>query len=318
MARTTHPEAPVSPEPEPAARPAGPIRRVFFGPRRLRAGWRFAIFLVLVNVLQLASRAVLQAAHVQLPEGFTTRGLLLVEAVSFVLALAATLAMAGIERRTLAAYGLPLRGAMGRRAWVGFAWGLVAVAAIVAPVAALGGVRYEGLRVHGGELLAMTALWLVAMFLVGLAEETLFRGYALRVLADGMGFWPAAILLSALFGALHFFGKPFETPVDFASVSLIGLFFCWTLRRTGDLWWAIGFHAGFDFAQLPLFAGPNSGNGGVPLAESLLAPHWQGADWLTGGKLGLEASVFVFPVIAALFLVFGRVYREVRFPPRED
>ena len=46
-------------------------------------------------------------------------------------------------------------------------------------------------------------------------------------------------------------------------------------------------------------------------------PHWQGPDWLTGGKLGIEASLFVFPVIALLFVAFGRTYREARFPPPE-
>jgi membrane protease YdiL (CAAX protease family) len=303
-------------EPVPAS--ATGLRGVFHGARRIRAGWRFALFLVLFLAFGAAMRLAFVAAHVPRPDGFAPSTLLLSEALAFALVLAATLVMGRIERRSLADYGLPLRRAFGRSTWAGFAWGLAAVTAIVAPIAAMRGVHYEGLRYAGAAFASMAALWLASMFMVGLAEEALFRGYALRVLTDGLGFWPASILLSLVFGALHFFGKPFETPVDFASVTLIGLFLCWTLRRTGDLWWAIGFHATFDLAQLGLFAGPNSGNGGLPVAESLLVPAWHGPDWLTGGKLGLEASVFVFPVIAALFLLFPRVYREAKFPPRES
>jgi membrane protease YdiL (CAAX protease family) len=301
---------------DPTAGPAAGLRRVYRGPHRLRAGWRFAIFLVLFLAFGAAMRLALVVAHVPRPDGFSPATLLLADSLAFAIVLAATLVMGRIERRSLADYGLPLRRALGRKTWAGFVWGFAAVAAIVAPIAAMSGVHYEGLRYAGGAFASMAALWLASMFVIGLAEETLFRGYALRTLADGLGFWPASILLSLFFGALHFFGKPFETPVDFASVTLIGLFLCWTLRRTGDLWWAIGFHAAFDFAQLGLFAGPNSGNGGLPVAQSLLVPVWHGPDWLTGGKLGLEASAFVFPVIAALFLLFPRVYREARFPPQ--
>ena len=253
---------------------SSPVRRVFFGPCRLRAGWRLAIFLALTALLEGAVRRIVVASHVKLPDGFAPGTLALAEGVSFLITLAAVLVMLRIERRTLADCGLPLRGALLPAFWVGLLWGLAAVAAIVVPVAALGGVRYSGLHYHGAELLRMTVLWWIAMIGIGLAEELMFRGYLLRTLADGLGFWPASVLLSLLFGAMHFFLKPFETPVDFASVGLIGLFFCLTLRRTGDLWWAIGFHAGFDFAQLPLFAGPNSGNGGVPVAQALLVPHW--------------------------------------------
>ena len=36
---------------------------------------------------------------------------------------------------------------------------------------------------------------------------------------------------------------------------------------------------------------------------------FHGNDWLTGGKLGPEASLLVFPVIAAMFVAFHFLYR---------
>jgi hypothetical protein len=110
---------------------------------------------------------------------------------------------------------------------------------------------------------------------------------------------------------LHYFFKPHERWEDFASTAMLGLFMCFTLRRTGSLAFAIGFHAAFDFANLFVFSGQNAGEFAV---GHLLDTSWQGPQWLTGGLLGPEASWTVFPVIATMFVVFDRVYREKRFP----
>jgi len=158
-------------------------------------------------------------------------------------------------------------------------------------------------------------LWLAAMAGVGLSEEASFRGYPLAALADGIGFWPASMLLSLEFAAAHFFFKPMETIADALSVGLIGLFLCFTLRRTGSLWFAIGFHFAFDFAAIPLCGAPNTGNHGRPVDTRLLDSSFSGPDWLTGGPRGIEASWLVFAVIVMLFAMFHRRFGEVRFPP---
>jgi len=54
-------------------------------------------------------------------------------------------------------------------------------------------------------------------------------------LADGIGFWPAVILESIGFGALHYFTKPFERWEDWFAVTLITIFITLALRRTGSL-----------------------------------------------------------------------------------
>src|SRR5262249_31302372 len=111
--------------------------------------------------------------------------------------------------------------------------------------------------------------------------------------------------LSAIFGAVHYFFKPMETVADALSVGLLGLFMCFTVRQTGAIWFAVGFHALFDYAAIFMFGAPNSGNGGNPVSTKLLTGVYRGPAWLTGGPLGVEASWLVFPVIAFLFLGFS-------------
>ncbi len=53
--------------------------------------------------------------------------------------------------------------------------------------------------------------------------------------------------------------NPGEGPVGALAVFVVGMFLCLTLRRTGDLWFAIGFHAAFDFGETYLYSVPDSG-----------------------------------------------------------
>jgi membrane protease YdiL (CAAX protease family) len=187
----------------------------------------------------------------------------------------------------------------------------VSPAVVIGVMWIMGGYSPGGLALHGGEVVKQSVAWLVACVLLGFAEEYVFRGYLLFTLSTGIGFWPAALLLSFGFGALHYFTKPFERWTDFASTALLGLFMCLTLRRTGSLSFAIGFHITFDYANIFIFSGPNAGEYAI---GKLLNATLAGSAWLTGGPLGPEASLLVFPVIAAMFFLFDRMYREVRFP----
>jgi len=288
-------------------------RRIFFGPQGLRAGWGLLLFLAIAQGL-VAAVGWIAARFWTLPANPLLRpGLLIAfEIVMLATTLAATAILARVERRSFAAYGI--RRVLGPRFWEGSLWGILSISAVIGMMALAGGYSVAGLAVRGGEALRYGALWLLGTLLASLYEELYFRGYPQHALTRGMGFWPAAILISTIFGAIHYFEKPMETWVDFASVSLIGLFFCFTLRRTGDLAFAIGWHFAYNFGSLFLYGGPNTGNQGRPMPGHLLDSAFHGPGWLTGGPMGPEASVFIFPVIALLFWVFHRRYREARYP----
>jgi membrane protease YdiL (CAAX protease family) len=179
----------------------------------------------------------------------------------------------------------------------------------------LGAASFEGVALHGQTLVKFALLWAAAFLLLGFAEEFAYRGYSQATLTGGMGFWPAAVLLSAIFGGVHYFFKPMENWMDGLSVGLFGLFWCFTLRRTGTLWFAIGFHAMSDYADMVLFAQPNTGNNGQSLTGHLLNISYHGPEWLTGGPRGTEASALEFLILVLLFLAFARAYPRIEAQP---
>jgi uncharacterized protein len=287
-------------------------RRWFHGEQGLRAGWcllRFIAIYLLVNgglvfLYRWVNPSILRETEWLPPTMIAAEGL------SLLVALLCVALSARLERRSWVAYGLAPRAAFGARFWEGLLWGAAPVSVLMAAIWAAGGWSATGLAQSGGALVRYALLWALAFLLVGLNEEVLFRGYSLLTLARGMGFWPAALLLSALFGADHYFTKPMETWADGFSTGLIGLFLCYTVRLTGDIWLASGFHFAWNFAALGVFGGPNTGNDGKPIAGHLLASSFHGPQWLTGGPMGPEASLFVFPVIAALFAACAWRFRR--------
>ncbi len=287
-------------------------------PVRLRAVGRVLLFVALVTAFTLALRAALVAARVRLPAEWSSGWFALAESVALAAAVLATTVMSRVDRLPFARFGIPWRAAFGARFWEGALWGFAVVGGLVGAVALLGGYDVHGFALAGPALARAALAWVAAMVLLGLAEEVVFRGYPLAALADGIGFWPASIVLSLLFSGLHYFGKPMENVADALSVGLIGLFLCFTLRRTGSLWFAIGFHFAFDFAALPFFGSPNTGNNGHPAPGQLLDGTFHGPDWLTGGVRGVEASLLVFVAIALLFATLHVRFPATRFPPERS
>jgi len=288
------------------------VRTIFFNSHGLRAGWRLLIFVgIFVGLGFLANWIVPKILHLKQRSFLDPVGTISDELQALIQALVATWIMARIERRRFVDYGIPVRNAIGREFWVGIAWGFASTSLLVGLIAAFGGYRILGLAIHGRVLWYFLGFWIIANLLIGFSEEIQFRAYLLTTFADGIGFWPAAVLLSLGFGALHYFLKPHERWEDFASTGLLGLFMCLTLRRTGSLAFAIGFHAAFDFANLFVWSGQNAGEYAV---GHLLETRWQGSQWLTGGLLGPEASWMIFVVLTLMFVIFGRHYPQKKFP----
>ena len=231
------------------------------------------------------------------------------EGALFLIPSIAALIMARIEHRKYGDYGLPARSAFRKDFWIGTLIGFLAISGCLLGIFAFHGFHLTGLAIHGSTMVSATAAWGATFVLVGLAEEFCFRGYLQFTLTTGMGFWPSAILLSALFGAAHM-GNPGETKFGLFLVVLFGLLFCLFLRRRGNLWWAVGFHAGWDWGQTFFYGVPDSG---IAPYHNLFGSTFNGPQWLTGGSVGPEASVFTPIVLGVVAIIFASVYRENRY-----
>ena len=217
---------------------------------------------------------------------------------------AAGVAMSLLEGRSFGDYGLPLRGAFGKLFWQGALFGLAEISAVIGVIATFGSYHFGNLAIHGANLLRWAAFWGAFFVLVGLYEEFAFRGYVQFTLAQAVSFWPAAVLLSAAFGFVHRTNQG-ESKMGLAGIVLTGLFWCLTLRRTGNLWFAVGMHASFDFGETFLYSVPDSG---YIFPGHLSNATLAGPAWLTGGSAGPEASVCDFIMLLIFFYVFQRLY----------
>ena len=306
---TTEPNLDTSHLRSPLGPPPGPVtgaKSIFWNETELRAGWRVLLFLLIVFLFTVAETFLTTLAH--LPQlgrnGITASAMLVQECIGVLATFAAAAIMSMIEDRPFGAYGLPLRTAFRARFWQGAAWGIAMITAMMLLIRAFGGYSFGEVALRGSTLWGYAILWIVVFVFVGLFEEFLFRGYAQYTLATGIGFWPAATALSALFGAVHLHNGG-EDNVGALSVFVIGMFFCLTLWRTGNLWFAVGLHAAFDWGETFLFSVPDSG---IVAPGHLLNSSFHGPAWLTGGTVGPEASVMAFVVVGISTIIFVLVF----------
>lgn len=153
--------------------------------------------------------------------------------------------------------------------------------------------------VDSGLLCGLTA-WKYALgrglvfLLVGVFEESLLRGYLQYTLSRGIGFWWAALLLSKAF-ALGRLGNGGESVLGIAEVCTAGLVFCLSLWYTGSVWWAVGFHAGWDWGQSYFYGAADSG---LVVKGHLLASHPSGSPLWSRGTVGPEGSILIVPLVS--------------------
>jgi CAAX protease family protein len=284
------------------------VRTLFMGAGGLRPGWGIALYALMFYGLERL--AGLWSQSWKLGE---LRSMMLEEFGSLLAAVIPALILTKIERRSWSSYGLPLRKAFGKLFWVGAVWGFAGITILVGSQYELHAFDFGHVVLHGARMAKFAAFWMLMFLLVAFFEEFLLRGYSQFTLTRGLGFWPAAIVLSSVFGLIHLWNGGEAWPGLLAAAA-IGFFFCLTLRRTGSLWFAVGFHAAWDWGETFFYSVPDSG---TVFPGHLLSSSFRGPHWITGGSVGPEGSALCFVVIAALWLAFDRIYRKARYFPAE-
>ena len=313
-------------EPVPPAQPST-LRKVFIGKDGIRAGWSLLIFIALFAAVAFCANRIghkLHPAKGPNPgEEFSPAFFYVGESVAFLITLVVTWIMSKIERRPNSVYGFG-----GRRKLpnflAGLGWGVACLSLLVLMLWKTGLLVIDSRLLFGRDILRYGAVWLLGFLLVGLLEEYLTRGYLQYTLSRGLaglyqwafktrhsealGFWSAAILVSFLFGLGH--GKnPGESPIGLLSAGLVAMVFCLSLWRTGSLWWAIGFHAAWDWSQSFLYGVADSG---TMVQHHLLATHPVGKPILSGGATGPEGSIFILAVLSLASVIIVVTLRPAR------
>jgi uncharacterized protein len=291
----------VPPTPDFAMQPSY-VRSLFLGPDGLKPGWGFAFYVAMFYPLQFVATQWVGSLDLG-----TLWSIMLGEIALLACAIFPSLVLARVERRAWGGYGLPGGRAFGKLFWLGAAWGFASISLLLALMFGLRVFDFGHLVLHGARIARFAAFWASFFLLVGFFEEFLLRGYTQFTLTRVIGFWPSAILLSFMFGLIHLQNAGEQWPGLLAAAA-IGFFFCLTLRRTGNLWFAVGFHMAWDWAETFFYSVPDSG---TLFPGHLLKSSFHGPGWLTGGKVGPEGSVLCFVVIAVTWAAFAKMYRQV-------
>jgi uncharacterized protein len=242
----------------------------------------------------------------------TMQGELPVRAIRAFLVLLATCIVARMEKRPLDDYGIPPRQAFGRRFWEGFIWGFGMLSVVLLVLRVLGHFRIDSVALTGGAILRYALGWALVFLVLAINEEFAYRGYLLFSFSRRMRFWRAATMLSFMFGAAHL-GNPGENVLGILHVVLTGIVFCLTIRRTGNLWFAVGYHAAWDWAETFFYGTPNSGLLGV---GRFLNTSVRGPNWLTGGSAGPEGSIIAILALLLLALLIHFRFPKTIYPDR--
>ncbi len=295
---------------------------------RLRSGWRITVYLIAsfltLIVLGLVFEAVV--AYLWSSRGISDDGirLLMTDFVTkpfnypdvaigfFVVRTFIALALIWvclkwIDKRRFIDLGFQLTHDWWRELGVGFGFVMIAWTAIFLLSLAFGGATIVGFAWDFRDLASIIGALVVGLIfnlLVGVVEESDARGYILQNLAEGIRLTPAIAVSSLYFAALHLLNP------SAGWLSTLGIFVAGILLATGyyvtrRLWFSIGMHAAWNFAEGPIFGFPVSGLGMGGLFQLKIS----GPEWLTGGSFGPEASalaMIIEVVMIAMLLYLTR------------
>lgn len=154
---------------------------------------------------------------------------------------------------------------------------------------------------YAGGVLGTAALLAPA----ALAEEVMFRGVPLVVLAKLIG-RPAAIVgLAVLFSLAHL-DNPDVSARAIGNIALAGILLSLAFYAPGGMWAAFGVHLGWN-ATLAALGAPVSG---LPFDIPYIDYAMGGPAWLTGGSFGPEGGLLGTVAITGAIVIAARWTRK--------
>ena len=156
--------------------------------------------------------------------------------------------------------------------------------------------------------------WLSLFLLVGVVEEVIFRGILFRFITDKWNIAVGLTTSSLLFGLAHL-GNPGATLWAALAITLAsGWLFGMAYAYHQTIWVPIGMHWAWNYLEGGVFGCAVSG---TPLDYlPLITPRISGADILTGGAFGPEASIICVALGIVLSIVYTVLYIKKYLYPK--
>ena len=284
------------------------MKKIFFNDGQLRNGWWIAIFIGLI----IASQPIYKPLKNTLAGFGATETML--ELVSPMLIVLITWICIKLRRETLKDVGLKLNLTWMKQLTAGLLVGSFALALVAGLIVIMGGVSFS-INPQASFEVAFYGLYLFAIG--SLLEELLHHGFIFQRLIDGIGEWPAQVLIGALFVFGHW-GNPGMSGIT-QVISSIDLFmgaiiFGLAYIKTNSLALPIGLHLGWNWMQGNILGFGVSGHD----MTGLLTPEFHALpEWLTGGQFGPEASV-VSLVVSSFILIYFAVWPGTIDDPKQQ
>ncbi len=210
-----------------------------------------------------------------------------------------------VERRRMGDAGYTLRG-ITTETISGSLIGMAFISVVIGLLAFCGAYRVYGTNAHFHPWLPLFAYLLVAI-----SEETIFRGYLLRIMEYRYGSLIGVIVSSLVFGLIHLLNLvqlhiPFwQGLVGALSISVeAGVPLALAYIATRRLWLPIGIHWAWNYFESPIYGVADSG---TTNPNTLYRSSLHGPFFLSGGGFGPEASVICVIVGLILSVLLLRV-----------
>lgn len=136
-------------------------------------------------------------------------------------------------------------------------------------------------------------------------EELLFRGYPyqkVRTFNRALAIGFTAFIFAALHG-----GNAGISPLAIVNLGLAGILLALAYEVFERLWFPIGIHAAWNLLSGPVLGYSVSG---YVSRHTVFETHGGGAEWLTGGPFGIEASIWMVLLEILGIAVLARSYKR--------
>ena len=286
------------------------LRNIFINEvGRLRSGWRAMLFVAALIAVWWLVATVLRVVYVivllatpQLRQPGPVADLIFRLSMLAAALIAGYLCARWLERLPWRSLGLTLHAGWFRDLVIGSAVGFVSIAVGVGVAMAGKGLSFS---LNDAAVTSLPRSMFASgmyLFVAALAEEAMFRGYALQTLTRARLAWLGVLLTSVPFGLVHLDNPNVVPGVTFANTVIAGVWFGVAYLRTRSLWLPWGLHWSWNWTLGWFFGLPVSG--GTVTSNPLFTATDSGPQWLTGGTYGIEGGIAgtVALVLSTLFL----------------